>query len=193
MTTQTSNTAIDLASLLIRESEQVEWKENVADPEDVIATLCAFANDWSNLGGGYVVCGAQEGKDIHGFPEVKIVGLTAARLKEIEARVMAGCRDQVSPSIAPRVEEIPTQDSATRVLVFVMPASTKVHTHRKKNQASKHFVRISRATIEARNGILRELLLRKNELEPWDRRICITATTNDLDLIALRDTTHENI
>ncbi len=28
----------------MRESEQVEWKENVADTEDVVATLSAFAN-----------------------------------------------------------------------------------------------------------------------------------------------------
>ena len=37
--------AIDLKLLSQRESEQVEWKENVADPDDVVATLCAFAND----------------------------------------------------------------------------------------------------------------------------------------------------
>lgn len=28
-----------------RESEQVKWKENVADVDDVVATLSAFAND----------------------------------------------------------------------------------------------------------------------------------------------------
>ena len=39
----------------------------------------------------------------------------------------------------------------------------------------------------ARNGVLRELLVRKGALEPWDRRPCNGATTNDLDLLALRD------
>jgi ATP-dependent DNA helicase RecG len=45
-----SNT-IDLNELARRESERVEWKENVADIEDVLRTAVAFANDYSNLGG----------------------------------------------------------------------------------------------------------------------------------------------
>ena len=58
---------IDLNELARRENEQTEWKENVADIDDVVATLSAFANDLQNLGGGYVVCGAREDKDEHGF------------------------------------------------------------------------------------------------------------------------------
>lgn len=44
-----------------------------------------------------------------------------------------------------------------------------------------------RSTIEARQGLLRELLVSKGVLEPWDRRPCNDATINDLDLLALRD------
>ena len=40
---------IDLVELSRRESEQTEWKENVADPDAVVATLAAFANDLQNL------------------------------------------------------------------------------------------------------------------------------------------------
>jgi len=43
---------IDLHELAKRESERVEWKENVADITNVIKTIVAFANDYSNLGGG---------------------------------------------------------------------------------------------------------------------------------------------
>ena len=61
---------IDLRQLSLRESEQIEWKENVADINDVVETLSAFANDLANLGGGYVICGAQEEKDEYGFPNL---------------------------------------------------------------------------------------------------------------------------
>jgi predicted HTH transcriptional regulator len=179
--------SIDLTNLLVRESEQVEWKENVADCSDVVKTLSAFANDWANLGGGYVVCGAREDKDEYGFPRVTANGLTAARFKEVEGRVLSECRNKVSPSIAPQVHEVPTAHPEARVLVFVMPATTKAHTCRAGDEAGQYHVRISRQTVEARNGILRELLVRKNEVESWDRRICASATTNDLDLVALRD------
>jgi ATP-dependent DNA helicase RecG len=38
------NYTIDLKELAYRESEQVEWKENVADINDVIQTAVAFSN-----------------------------------------------------------------------------------------------------------------------------------------------------
>lgn len=40
---------IDLQRLSARESEQVEWEGGVGDPEDVVRTLSAFANDLANL------------------------------------------------------------------------------------------------------------------------------------------------
>ena len=179
--------AIDLRQLSIRESEQIEWKENVADVNDVVATLSAFANDLANLGGGYVICGAGEGKDQYGFPRLIKTGLTANRFKEIEGRTLSLCRDRVSPPITPRVEELTSETEDRRILVFIQPATGQAHTFRRGDHGARHFVRVSRSTIEARNGVLRDLLVRKGALEPWDRRVCAAATVDDLDLLALRD------
>lgn len=178
---------IDLQQLARRESEQTEWKESVADVDDVAATLCAFANDLQNLGGGYVVCGAAESQDEHGFPKLLRRGLTAKRLKEIENATLACCRERVSPPLAPLVEELDSDDCGRRILVFLQPATGAAHTFRRSKEGAKHFVRVGRSTIEARNGLLRDLLVRKGALEPWDRRPCLTATVSDLDLLALRD------
>jgi ATP-dependent DNA helicase RecG len=179
---------IDLEQLARRESEQIEWKENVADIDDVVATLAAFANDLQNLGGGYVICGAREDKDEHGFPRLVRTGLTAQRLKELEGIVLQRCRERVSPPITPLLEELPGEAPARRLLVFIQPATGQAHTFRRNNEDGQYPVRISRSTIDARNGVLRELLVRKGPLEPWDRRPCSAATENDLDLLALRDT-----
>jgi ATP-dependent DNA helicase RecG len=178
---------IDLAELSRRESEQTEWKENVADIDDVVETLSAFANDLQNLGGGYVVCGAKEEKDAHGFPRLIRTGLAANRFKEVENTVLARCRDRVSPPLTPLVEELSSDDDSRRVLVFLQPATGSAHTFRRGREGARHYVRVSRTTIEARNGVLRELLVRKGALEPWDRRPCNGATANDIDLLALRD------
>lgn len=179
---------IDLAELSRRENEQTEWKENVADVDDVVATLTAFANDLQNLGGGYVVCGAKEEKDAQGFPRLLRVGLTALRLKEVESQVLARCRDRVSPPITPLVEEVSGDHEDRRILVFIQPATGTAHTFRRGHEGAKHFVRVSRSTLEARNGTLRDLLARKGAIEPWDRRPCSGATEADLDLLTLRDT-----
>lgn len=179
---------VDLDQLALRESEQIEWKENVADIDNVVATLSAFANDLANLGGGYVVCGAAESKDENGFPRLERTGLKANRLKEVEGTILTRCRERVSPAITPLVQEIPVAgDSDRRILVFIQPSTGSAHTFRSGAEGGKHYVRVSRETREARNGILRELLVRKGDLEPWDRRICAGATVDDLDLLALRD------
>jgi ATP-dependent DNA helicase RecG len=178
---------IDLHQLARRESEQTEWKESVADINDVVATLCAFANDLQNLGGGYVVCGASEREDEYGFPKLVRTGLTARRLRELENAALARCRDRVSPPLAPLVEELEADDKGRRILVFVQPATGSAHTFRRDKEGAKHFVRVGRSTIEARNGLLRNLLSRKGLLEPWDRRPCRGATPSDIDLLALRD------
>lgn len=178
---------IDLGQLAQRENEQTEWKENVADVNDVVATLCAFANDLQNLGGGYVVCGAGEEEDEHGFPKLVRNGLTARRLKEIENTALAWCRERVSPPLAPLVEELNADDGGRRILVFVQPSTGAAHTFRRNKEGAKHFVRVGHSTIEARNGLLRDLLVRKGALQPWDRRPCRGATLSDIDLLALRD------
>jgi len=178
---------VDLAQLAQRENEQTEWKQNVADVDDVVATLTAFANDLQNLGGGYVVCGAREEQDEHGFPQLIRAGLTAERLKKIEGTVLAQLRARVSPPLTPLVEELESDDPARRILVFIQPATGSAHTFRRGNEGAKHFVRVSRTTIEARNGVLKDLLVRKGALEPWDRRPCTPASVADLDLLALRD------
>ncbi len=177
---------VDLKELATRESEQVEWKEGVADPKDVVATAVAFANDYSNLGGGYIVCGAREVKDEFGFAKVEMVGLTASKLKEIENTVLNLCNKFVDPAIVPLTDEIPTESPDKRVLVFIVPASPHAHVF-KTGEKDIHFVRIGRSTREAHNGVLRELLVKKKALEPWDRRINSNAGIEDIDLVVFRD------
>ena len=152
---------IDLKELSQRESEKVEWKEN-GDDEDIVRsivkTISAFTNDIANFGGGYVVCGAKEIRDEYGFPKLFFTGLTAGKLKEIEGKVLQHCRDYVSPSIAPLVQELENpEDVQKRILVFIVITDSQAHTYR-DGETSNYFVRISRETRAARNGILRQLL-----------------------------------
>lgn len=178
---------IDLSELSKRESERVEWKENVADIEDVIKTSVAFANDYSNLGGGYIVCGAKEAKDKHGFQKLDLVGLTANRLQEIEGKVLSDLREKASPPIVATIEEIPVSDEK-RILVFIIPATGSAHSFRAHGRdSSTYYIRIGRETREAKNGLLRELLVKKNQIEPWDKRLNTMATIDDIDLLSLRE------
>lgn len=181
---------IDLRELATRESERVEWKENVADLHDLVRTAVALANDYSNLGGGYIVCGAHEVKDEHGFQAVEIVGLGSSRFREIEGVLMSHCREKVDPPIVPVIEEERIDgDPERRILVFIIASTGYAHCYRADgSDSSKYWIRIGRETREARNGLLRELLVRKGQLPPWDRRGSTTASQIDIDLVLLRDT-----
>jgi predicted HTH transcriptional regulator len=134
-----------------------------------------------------VICGAKEIKDAYGFPKVQYTGLSANKLKEIEGKVLQHCRDYVSPSISPIVHEMANPiDPNTRILVFVVLASPDAHVYR-DGQSSFHYVRISRETREAKNGILTQLLLKKQKIEYFDKRINAKATESDIDILMFRD------
>jgi ATP-dependent DNA helicase RecG len=183
------NARIDLNTLATRESEQVEWKRNVADIEDVLRTITAFSNDFQNLGGGYVVCGAEEGKDEHGFQRVSYPGLSSDRLKELEGKVMKDAREKIDPPVTPVIEELSSESADRRVLVFIIPGSGYAHSYRPSGKESAaYYVRLSRETVEARNGVLRELLVQKKALASWDKRLNGEAGLEDIDLLTFRDT-----
>jgi predicted HTH transcriptional regulator len=181
---------IDLKELSVRESDKVEWKENGDDKEvvkSIVKTISAFANDISNIGGGYVVCGAKEIKDNFGFQKVVYTGLTADKLKTIEGKVLSHCRDNVSPSISPLVQEMENpEDKTTKILIFIVVASSKAHTYR-DGANNCHYVRIGKETREARNGILTHLLTIKQEIIPFDRRPNPNVTEADIDILLFRD------
>ena len=185
---------IDLKELSIRESEKVEWKEHGDDRDvtgSIVKTITAFANDIANVGGGYVVCGAKETKDRYGFPQVEYTGLKSNKLQEIEGKVREQCTNRVSPSIAPVIQVIDNpNDKETKILVFVVIASSKAHTYR-DGETVKYYVRIGRETIEARNGIFSQLLVSKQEVEPFDKRANPNVGEADLDLLLFRDCMNE--
>jgi len=185
---------IDLKELAKRESETVEWKENGDDKNIVVSivkTISAFANDIANSGGGYVVCGAREIKDEYGFPKLKFTGLSSDKLKEIEGKVLQHCRDYVTPSIAPIVQELENpEDEQTRILVFTVIADSDAHTYR-DGESLNYYVRIGRETRIAKNGFFRQLMESKQHVVPFDKRPNINVDEKDIDLLLFRDSMAE--
>ncbi len=63
----------DLLTARTVEWERLEFKAGW-NPEKILRTLCAFANDFHNLGGGYIIIGVGEE---NGRPVLPPVGLPA--------------------------------------------------------------------------------------------------------------------
>ena len=66
---------------------RIEYKEGW-NPEKVLHTLCAFANDLDNWGGGYVILGVEEkdGKSV--FP---VKGLPEGSVDRIQKELLGVC------------------------------------------------------------------------------------------------------
>ena len=100
--------------------------------------------------------------------------------------VLTICNTNVSPSIQPIVEEInhPTE-ADKRILVFIMPSTTKAHSFR-DGEKTTYWVRNAKSTIEAKNGLFRQLMIKNNEIDYFDKRINFHASEADIDLLAMR-------
>jgi ATP-dependent DNA helicase RecG len=70
----------DLLNRNVVEGERVEFKEGW-NPEPILRTICAFANDLQNLGGGYIVVGVAES---NGLPVLPPKGIESSSFDTIQ-------------------------------------------------------------------------------------------------------------
>ena len=89
---------IDVKSLIddaLIENNRIEFKKDW-NPEKILHTICAFANDMDNIGGGYIVVGVEE---VDGRPAGRI-GIDANRIPAMERELFRLC-NLISPRYVP--------------------------------------------------------------------------------------------
>ncbi len=103
------------------EWERLEFKAGW-NPLDVLHTVCAFANDFHNLGGGYIVVGVAE-QD--GRPVLPAVGLDGAQLNAIQKEILNLGHHAIQPQYHPIV--VPETLNGRHVLeTGVVPSLSQV-------------------------------------------------------------------
>jgi len=96
------------------EWERIEFKEGF-NPEIILHTICAFANDVNNWGGGYLIIGIAE-KD--GRAVLPPKGLDVAKLDGIQKKLHEICH-KLQPTYFPVVE--PYEIERNHILVVWVP------------------------------------------------------------------------
>lgn len=173
--------------LVQRESARVEWKENVANPQGVVKTLSAFANDFQQVGGGRVLCGLKEEKNKSGEPAAKVVGLDEKRLKEVKNKVLDYCHRYVEPPLTPEVTEYPVEhEPSRRILAFAVTSSQYAHRYRTKKEDVNYYIRINDEPRPA-DGLIPQLLERKKVWPPYLDQTHPDAALDAIDLMALKE------
>lgn len=67
------------------------------DPAASLKTICAFANDLDNWGGGYIIIGVQE---VNGRPIYPLKGVPPEKLDSFQKNIFAKCK-LLRPSYTP--------------------------------------------------------------------------------------------
>lgn len=80
------------------ESNRIEFKKGW-NPVSIYHTICAFANDFDNLGGGYILVGVEEE---NGVAKKPVTGIPTNQLDKIQ-REMLQYNQLIEPFYAPRI------------------------------------------------------------------------------------------
>jgi len=173
-----------LISGKIVESERIEYKKGW-NPTAIYRTIAAFANDFENIGGGYIIVGAEEEK---GRAKRPVSGLSVDELDRIQ-REMIGYNKLIKPYYSPKTS-IETIDGQ-QILVIWAPGGSRRPYEAPENVLSKekhynYYIRKYSSTVQASRDERDELisLARKT---PFDDRVNMEAEIDDISPLLVRD------
>jgi ATP-dependent DNA helicase RecG len=166
------------------ESERIEFKAGW-NPGAVYRTICAFANDYSNIGGGYIIIGAEEQ---HGIAVRPVKGVDIKEIDRIQ-KEMIGLNHLINPSYHPRisVEEL---DEKKIIVIWVPGGSNRPYEVpeeiKAKTKKYGYYIRRYGNTVKASKEEREELISLANQV-PFDDRPNISTALNDISYVLLKD------
>jgi len=172
---------INISELLkgaIVESDRLEFKAGW-NPEAILRTICAFANDFNNFGGGYIIVGVEE-KD--GKPVFSPKGIDAEKIDTLQKDLLRLC-SYLKPAYTPIVS-LENYQEKTILIIWVPGGQTRPYSAPAtlgKDKEYKYFIRKLSASVIAKNEDLKELLTLTATV-PFDDRINHHAVLEDLKL-----------
>ena len=173
----------DLINQRVVESTRIEFMSSW-NPNPIIHSICAFANDIDNVGGGYIIVGVEEK---NGSPVFPVKGVEQNQIDDILKELIGYCRC-IEPLYNPVVEPVLFQGKYVIVIWvtggFGRPykASKDVFTE-KANKV--HYIRKFSSTIVASSEEEKQLFYVSLDI-PFDDRANLAADVSDLDIGLMR-------
>ncbi|MEY8368564.1 RNA-binding domain-containing protein [Anaerovoracaceae bacterium 42-11] len=178
---------ISIETLLERntiEWARIEFKENW-NPEPILKTISAFANDIDNWGGGYIVVGIAEE---NGMIKRPVTGLAANAIDKIQKELLQYCK-YLKPAYLP-VSEPVTYDGKNLLLIWVPGGYERPYEcpkyPLKKDSQKVYYIRKFSSTIEATESDVKELQSLSQNI-PFDDRINPKGNLSDLKFPLIQD------
>jgi ATP-dependent DNA helicase RecG len=167
------------------ESNRIELKSGWDDyiKAAVVRTICAFANDLLNLGGGYLVLGVEEDGGTMSRPPK---GLPRGELESIQKQIRGVC-NRIQPSYQPLI--FATYHEEAPLIVIWAPGGDTRPYQAPEDVNSKspyaYWIRRGPETIRAQGDSLSQLLAVTAKV-PFDDRRNLQAETQDISPILVR-------
>ena len=169
------------------ESERVEFKASW-DPDttglQVLRTICAFANDYHNLNGGYIVIGVAE-ED--GRAKLPPAGLSAAQVEAAQQWIRGNC-NRLDPPYPPILSPETVGD---RLVLVVWAPASEMRPHRAPDASRgsrRYWIRLGSETVDAeQRGDLIRGLIQQTARVPWDDRRASDARVEDIREAKVRE------
>lgn len=165
------------------EWERLEFKEGW-NPEDVLHSVCAFANDINNWGGGYIIIGI---KATEGIPQFPPKGLALESIDRIQGELINICY-KIQPNYLPVTQ--PFLMEGKHILVIWCPAGDmrpySCPSTLGNDARRQYYIRSGSSSIIAK-GDNQTRLVELTAKIPFDDRINQEAKLNDLELGLIRE------
>ncbi len=165
----------------IVEDERVEFKETW-DPQASLKTICAFANDLNNWGGGYIVIGVRELSD----GSKDLIGVQPVDVDKWMKDILNKCK-LIQPDYMP-ISEVATYQDKRFIILWCPGGSVRPYSSPKamgKKTERVRWIRRLSSTVAPGNEEERELYTLSNNV-PFDDRPNHEADLSDLNPIMVR-------
>lgn len=165
------------------ESERIEFKKGW-NPEEVMHTICAFANDINNWGAGYIILGIEEK---NGVPLLPPCGIRRSQIDKIQKEITNLCY-KINPSYTPIIDTSIYKNK--HIIVIWVPSGDNrpykapLSLGKKKKSILTEWVRKGTITTRATDQDRQKLLEMASKI-PFDDRVNHSAKIEDFSLVEI--------
>ena len=167
------------------ENDRIEFKKGW-DPDHIYRTICAFANDFEDQSGGYMVVGVEEK---NGRAVRPVCGINIDSLDKIQ-KDMINYNNQIQPYYQPRTS-IENVDGKKVLVIWATAGDRRPYKVPDKVtntnfKTYNYYIRYNSGTIVAKGEYEMELMNLANRV-PFDDRGNSSAKISDVSMMLIRD------
>ena len=181
--------AIPTSIRTLLSGDVVEWArielKQTWDPAASLKTICAFANDLDNWGGGYIILGVQE---VNGRPIYPLKGVPPEKLDSFQKSIFAKCK-LLRPSYTPIIS-VEKYQGKYFIVIWCPGGDNRPYsspkTMEKNNRERIHYIRKASSTVAPSDDEEKDLFNLANRV-PFDDRINHQAEITDLNITLIQN------